>query len=62
MPEVAEANTALAAFEVAGAPLAEAVVSRAKDTVLKALRGAPVSVETIIVDRAGTVLARASFE
>ena len=62
MPEVAEANTALAAFEMAGAPLAEAVVSQAKETVLKALRGAPVSVETIIVDRAGTVLARASFE
>jgi len=62
MPAVGRANTALEAFELAGAPLAEAVVSRAKQTVLEALRGAPVLVETIIVDRAGRVLARAPFE
>ena len=60
--EVRGANTALEAFELAGAPLAEAVVSRAKETVRAALRDAPVAVETIIVDRAGAVLARSPFE
>jgi len=62
IPEVKHTNTALEAFEKAGLPLAEVVVERARQTVLETLRGAPVLVETIIVDRAGTVLARAPFE
>ncbi len=61
-PAVREANTALEAFALARAPLAEAVASRAKETVCAALRDAPVNVEIILVDRAGAVLARAPFE
>ena len=58
---VAEANTALEAFEIAGAPLAEAVAIRAKNTIEATLRGADVSVETMVVDRAGKILARVGF-
>lgn len=55
------ANTALEAFEIAGKPLADAVAKRARETALEALRGAPVAVESILVDRAGKVLSCMPF-
>lgn len=58
---VSGANTALEAYEIAGAPLAEAVAERAQAEALRVLDGALVSVELIIVDRSGNILARREF-
>ena len=57
---VADANTALAAYEMAGAPLAEAVAKRAKAQAEAVMRGT-VALEVIVIDRAGAVLARTGF-
>ncbi len=59
---IRKANTALEAFEINGNDLANCVVHRAHEVILKALRGAPVTVETIIVDRSGKILARQPFD
>ncbi|WP_329280491.1 cobalt-precorrin-5B (C(1))-methyltransferase [Streptomyces sp. NBC_00691] len=59
--EIAEANTGLAALrlcEAAGVPLGDLVAARARDESLAVLRGAPVAVDVICVDRAGTVVGR----
>jgi cobalt-precorrin-5B (C1)-methyltransferase len=61
VPAVAKANTALEAFELAGEPLAKAVAERAHGVIKDTLRGAPVEVETMIIDRAGAILARVPF-
>ncbi|NOR61515.1 MAG: cobalt-precorrin-5B (C(1))-methyltransferase [Rhodobacteraceae bacterium] len=60
MDKIAKANTALEALGMAGAPLAEAVASRAKVQAEKVVRGA-VAIEVIVVDRAGAVLAQTGF-
>ncbi|MEM1298840.1 MAG: cobalt-precorrin-5B (C(1))-methyltransferase [Pseudomonadota bacterium] len=57
--EVARANTALEALGIAGPSMAEAVAQSALITVRDTLRGAPVEADLIIVDRAGTIIARA---
>ena len=59
---IAEANTALGALHVcqaAGVPLGDLVAERAKATADDVLRGAPVTVDVIVIDRAGTVVGRA---
>ncbi|MEU4076161.1 cobalt-precorrin-5B (C(1))-methyltransferase [Streptomyces venezuelae] len=59
--EIAAANTGLAALrlcEAAGVPLGDLVAARARDEALTVLRGAPVAVDVICVDRAGTVVGR----
>lgn len=59
--EVAEANTGLAALQLcmgAGVPLGDLVATAARDEALAVLRGAPVVVDVICVDRAGTVVGR----
>ena len=58
LPDVSRANTALEALDIAGRPLADLVAWRARDTALGLLRGAPVAVDVVVIDRAGTVLAR----
>jgi len=55
------ANTALEAYEILGAPMAEAVARDARTTALGVLGRTPVEVETIVVDRAGEILARVGF-
>lgn len=60
MEAVAKANTALEAFEMAGAPLADAIAAQAKLRAEEVVRGT-VSIEVIIVDRAGAVLAQTGF-
>ncbi|MGV9791521.1 cobalt-precorrin-5B (C(1))-methyltransferase [Streptomyces sp. NPDC003435] len=60
--EVADANTGLAALhlcQAAGVPLGDLVAVAARDEALAVLRGAPVAVDVICVDRAGTVVGRA---
>lgn len=59
-PEVAGANTALEAYTMVGAPMAEAVAAKAKQVAEKTLRGT-VAVEVIMIDRAGAVLAQTGF-
>uniref|UniRef100_A0AAU2V6F3 Cobalt-precorrin-5B C(1)-methyltransferase n=1 Tax=Streptomyces sp. NBC_00003 TaxID=2903608 RepID=A0AAU2V6F3_9ACTN len=59
--EVEEANTGLAALQLctaAGVPLGNLVASRARDEALSVLRGAPVTVDVICIDRAGNVVGR----
>ncbi|MEU3748586.1 MULTISPECIES: cobalt-precorrin-5B (C(1))-methyltransferase [Streptomyces] len=59
--EIAAANTGLAALrlcEAADVPLGDLVAARARDEALAVLRGAPVAVDVICIDRAGTVVGR----
>ncbi len=57
-PDLAAAGTALHAYELAGAPMAEAVAQRAKATAEAALDGSGIRVDTVVIDRVGKVLAR----
>ncbi|MEW1718401.1 cobalt-precorrin-5B (C(1))-methyltransferase [Streptomyces sp. NPDC093109] len=60
--QVAVANTGLEALrlcESQGIPLGNTVASRARDEALAVLRGAPVEVDVICIDRAGAVVGRA---
>lgn len=59
--EVAGANTALEAYEMCGAPMADAIARQAQANALQMLNGAEVAVEIIVIDRAGNILAKASF-
>ncbi|MFF6790709.1 cobalt-precorrin-5B (C(1))-methyltransferase [Streptomyces filamentosus] len=61
--EIETANTGLAALrlcEAASVPLGDAVATRARDEALTVLRGAPVTVDVIAIDRAGTVVGRSA--
>ncbi|WP_055585697.1 cobalt-precorrin-5B (C(1))-methyltransferase [Peterkaempfera griseoplana] len=60
---VAGANTALEAARLcgeAGVPLGDLVARRAREQALQVLRGAPVAVDVLCIDRAGTVIGRAA--
>lgn len=60
---VAEANTGLAALQLctaAGVPLGDVVAETARDEALSVLRGAPVWVDVLCIDRAGTVVGRSA--
>ncbi|GHJ40397.1 cobalt-precorrin-5B C(1)-methyltransferase [Streptomyces sp. TS71-3] len=60
---VASANTGLEALRLcaaAGVPLGDLVAGAARDHALSVLRGAPVAVDVICVDRAGTVVGRST--
>ncbi|MDI3417759.1 cobalt-precorrin-5B (C(1))-methyltransferase [Streptomyces luteolus] len=60
---IAEANTGLAALQLCGAagvPLGDLVAAAARDAALSVLRGAPVAVDVICIDRAGTVVGRST--
>ncbi|PSL53792.1 cobalt-precorrin-5B (C1)-methyltransferase [Saccharothrix carnea] len=59
---IAGANTALGALhlcQAAGVPLGDLVADRAKATADDVLRGAPVTVDVLVIDRAGTIVGRA---
>ncbi|MEV5593281.1 cobalt-precorrin-5B (C(1))-methyltransferase [Streptomyces sp. NPDC052496] len=61
--EVATANTGLAALQLCaarGVPLGDLVAATARDEALAVLRGAPVAVDVICIDRAGNVVGRAA--
>ncbi|WP_405939354.1 cobalt-precorrin-5B (C(1))-methyltransferase [Streptomyces sp. NBC_00726] len=60
---IAVANTGLAALQLCqarGVPLGDLVAVAARDEALSVLRGAPVAVDVICIDRAGTVVGRSS--
>ncbi|MFE7121276.1 cobalt-precorrin-5B (C(1))-methyltransferase [Streptomyces sp. NPDC057654] len=59
---VAGANTGLEAMQLCaarGVPLGDLVARTARDEALGVLRGAPVAVDVICIDRAGTIVGRA---
>ncbi|MEV7277005.1 cobalt-precorrin-5B (C(1))-methyltransferase [Streptomyces sp. NPDC093111] len=59
--EITTANTGLAALrlcESAAVPLGDLVATRARDEALTVLRGAPVAVDVVCIDRAGVVVGR----
>ena len=59
---IATANTALDALTIsreAGFRLGDAVAERARDTAVDVLRGAPVDVDIVVIDRAGIIVGRA---
>ncbi|MEV5971778.1 cobalt-precorrin-5B (C(1))-methyltransferase [Streptomyces sp. NPDC051921] len=61
--EIASANTGLAALrlcEAVGVPLGDLVAVRARDEALAVLRGAPVAVDVVCIDRAGVVVGRSA--
>jgi cobalt-precorrin-5B (C1)-methyltransferase len=60
-PRIARANTALEALEIAGPPLAEAVAREAAEVAADVLRGAPIAIEVIVIDRQGAIQARRGF-
>lgn len=60
-PEVAQANTALQAYEIAGKPLAERVAEEALTrTCAQFGEDLPEALDIVVIDRAGAVIARAA--
>ncbi|MFZ3582562.1 cobalt-precorrin-5B (C(1))-methyltransferase [Loktanella sp. DJP18] len=57
-PRLAQANTALQAYEIAGKPAAQAVADRALQVVTTGF-GGKMTFDIVVIDRAGAVLARA---
>lgn len=57
-PRLAQANTALQAYEIAGKPMAQAVANRALAVVQTGF-GGEMQFDIVVIDRAGTILARA---
>ncbi|MDP5360852.1 MAG: cobalt-precorrin-5B (C(1))-methyltransferase, partial [Paracoccaceae bacterium] len=57
--QVADANTALEAFEMGGAALAQAVAEAALAQVNARFGGAGIGFDIVVIDRAGTVIAKA---
>jgi cobalt-precorrin-5B (C1)-methyltransferase len=57
--EVASANTAMQALEIAGPGLAEKVAANARQSALSTLKGAPVEVDVLIINREGKPVASA---
>jgi cobalt-precorrin-5B (C1)-methyltransferase len=56
------ANTALDALRIsqrAGVPLGDLIAARARTTAVDILRAAPVDVDVVVIDRAGTIVGRA---
>ncbi len=59
LPDVSDANTALEALERAGPELARLVAQQSCDQVCEMLSGTDVAVDTVVIDRAGTIMGRA---
>ncbi len=57
--EIKTANTAMQALQIAGPGLAAQVAARARQTALTALKGAPVEVDVLVIDRDGNPVADA---
>jgi len=57
-PRLAQANTALQAYEIAGKPMAQAVADRALAVVQTGF-GGEMQFDIVVIDRDGTILARA---
>lgn len=60
--DVSQANTTLEAYQLAGPELAQAIADHARQAVERQLGGAQIAIDTVVIDRAGTVLARSADE
>lgn len=58
LADVSQANTALHAYEIAGNSLAQIIADRARKQALKIIKSEEIKIDTLIIDRAGTILAR----
>ncbi len=58
-PDLAQANTALAAYDMAGAPMAKMVAARGLERVQALLSDTDIVADIVVIDRAGHVLAQA---
>jgi cobalt-precorrin-5B (C1)-methyltransferase len=52
------ANTVLEAYEICGAPLANVIAVKAREQALSVVRDAGIEIDIVVIDRAGTILAR----
>jgi cobalt-precorrin-5B (C1)-methyltransferase len=59
-PRMTRVNTALEAYEIAGEPVVVLAARTACATVAALVAGSGIAVDTVVVDRAGTVLATAA--
>jgi len=59
MPELVDANTALSAYEIAGDAMAQSVADHALGHIKNILQNTDIMSDTVVIDRAGAVLARA---
>jgi cobalt-precorrin-5B (C1)-methyltransferase len=58
-PEVSSMNTALQAYEKHGEAMSNMVADKAREQAVQILRGAPVSVDIVVIDRKGEIIAQA---
>ena len=61
MPALTDANTALAAYEMAGAALADHVAKGALNNIRSVLKATDIKSDIVVIDRAGTILAKAGL-
>jgi cobalt-precorrin-5B (C1)-methyltransferase len=59
-PAVAEANTALQAYEISGAPLANRIAREARAAAQR-LVGDQSEIDTVVIDRAGNIIGRSGL-
>lgn len=59
VPAVAQSNTALEAYEIAGAPLAQRVAQSALAHLQERFGGAGIAYDVVVIDRKGTIIAQA---
>lgn len=52
------ANTVLEAYDISGAPLANVIAAKAREQALSVVRDAGIDIDIVVIDRAGTILAR----
>ena len=58
-PEVSDMNTALQAYEKLGEKMSSLIAVKAQSQAIEILRGAPISVDIVVIDRKGDIIAQA---
>lgn len=58
-PEVSSMNTALQAYEKHGETMSNMIAEKAREQAVQILRGTPVSVDIVVIDRKGEIIAQA---
>ncbi len=61
MPEISGANTALEAYQIVGAPLADRVAQAALSQLNARFGGAGIAYDVVVIDRKGTIIAKAGL-
>jgi cobalt-precorrin-5B (C1)-methyltransferase len=60
LADVSAANTALHAYELAGLPLVQEIADKASNAAKVIVKDAAISIDCIVIDRAGKILARSA--